>query len=98
MLPNEIIHGVLLNEGDISLEELARACAVEPQWIIEHVESGILANGSRYIASWRFTSSDLKRALRIRQLEYNFDAVPELAALYVDLLEEVEQLRKLKSI
>jgi chaperone modulatory protein CbpM len=34
------------------------------------------------------------RARRMRQLERDFDAIPELAALVADLLEEMETLRQ----
>lgn len=89
----DIVTGVLLDEAALTLEELAQACAVEPQWIVEHIEAGVLGDGSLQVTSWRFTSYDLKRARRIHQLERDFDAVPELAALTVDLLEQVEQLK-----
>ena len=42
----------------------------------------------------RFTSPELARARRLLALERNFDANPELAALTVDLIEEVEHLRR----
>jgi len=93
-MTQEKILGVLLEDAALSVDEFARACAVEPQWVIERIESGILGDGSVYIASWRFTSNDLRRARRIRQLECDFDAAPELAALCVDLLEEIELLKR----
>ena len=94
MTQNDIVTGVLLDEVALTLEELAQACAVEPQWIVERVEAGILGDGSMHVTSWHFTSIDLTRARRMRQLERDFDAVPELAALMVDLLEEVERLKR----
>lgn len=93
MTQYDIVTGILLDEVALTLEELAQACAVEPQWIVERVEAGILGDGSMQVASWRFTSIDLTRARRMRQLERDFDAVPELAALMADLLEEVERLK-----
>ena len=93
MMQDDIVTGVLLDEFALTLEELARACAVEPQWIVERIEAGILCDGLIHIASWRFTSKDLTRARRMRQIEHDFDAVPELAALVADLLEETERLK-----
>jgi chaperone modulatory protein CbpM len=93
MTQNDIVTGILLDEVALTLEELAQACAVEPQWIVERVEAGMLGDGSMYVASWHFTSTDLTRARRLRQLEHDFDAVPELAALMADLLEEVDHLK-----
>lgn len=89
----EIVSGVLLDDVALSLEELAHACSVEPQWVVERIETGILGDGVMQVTSCRFTSSDLTRARRLRQLERDFDAAPELAALTTDLIEEVERLR-----
>jgi chaperone modulatory protein CbpM len=93
MTQDDIVSGVLLDEVALTLGELAQACAVEPQWIMERVEGGILGDGSVQLECWRFTSRDLTRARRIRQMERDFDAEPELAALVADLLEEVEYLK-----
>ncbi|RAR62830.1 MULTISPECIES: chaperone modulator CbpM [Halomonadaceae] len=98
MADDKAVRGELIDESTLTLEELARACAVEADWVIERVESGLLADGSRYVTSQRFTSQrftsrDLTRARRLRQVERDFEAEPELAALVADLLEEVERLR-----
>jgi len=93
-MTQEKIIGVLLEDAALNVDEFARACAVEPQWVIERIESGILGDGSVYLSSWRFTSNDLRRARRIRQLECDFEAAPELAALCADLFEEIEQLKR----
>lgn len=94
MMQIDIVSGVLLDDAALSLEELAHACAVEPQWVVERIEAGILGDGSMQITGCRFTSNDLARARRMRQLECEFDAVPELAALVVDLIEEAEHLKR----
>jgi chaperone modulatory protein CbpM len=93
MAANGTAKGELIDESALTLEELARACAVETEWVVEHIESGLLADGSRYVANWRFTSRDLTRARRLRQFERDFEAEPELAALVADLLEQVERLK-----
>lgn len=95
MKKNETLTAVILEDAALDIDEMARACAVEPQWVIERVESGVLGDGSTYTTHWRFSSQDLRRARRIRQLERDFDAAPELAALCADLIEEVERLRGL---
>eukprot|EP01133_Synstelium_polycarpum_P006666 gene6667-7749_t len=48
----------------------------------------------RRLTAWRFTSLDLVRARRLREIESVFDANAELAALVVDLSEEVARLRR----
>jgi chaperone modulatory protein CbpM len=93
MVQQRNVSGELIDEVTLSLEELARACSVESEWIVERIEDGLLADGSPYVATWRFTSRDLTRARRMCQLERDFEAAPELAALAADLIEENHRLR-----
>ena len=93
MAEDDILTGVVLDEVALTLEDLARACAVEPRWIVERVEAGLLGSASLKSAEWRFVSADLVRARRLAALERDFDANQELAALVVDLIEEVGRLR-----
>jgi len=90
----ECLSGVLLDEAALTLDELARACAVEPEWVVQRVRTGILLDGAAVdMAGWRFTSIDLVRARRLRQVERDFDANDDVAALVVDLSEEIRRLR-----
>lgn len=93
MAQNDIITAYISDDACLTLEELCRACAVEPVWVIHHVEEGLLEPLSGPSDHWRFTVSCLQRTRRMHALERDFDAVPELAALMVDFLEEVERLR-----
>jgi chaperone modulatory protein CbpM len=94
MQSNQAISGVLLEEVALSLEELARAVDVEPEWVVRHVQAGILGGEvSVQVTSWRFRSSDLDRARRLLSVERDFDANEELAALVIDLGDEVRRLR-----
>ncbi|MFC5462474.1 MerR family transcriptional regulator [Massilia niabensis] len=97
MLANQTLTGVLIDEVALDLDELARACRVEPDWVVRHVQAGVLgAPGSEAphaLASVRFRSVDLARARRLFELERAFDANEELAALVIDLADEVRRLR-----
>ena len=90
--------GELLDDHNLSLQDLARACRRAPEWVRAHVEAGVIETTTRLSAShsgeWHFTSTTLVRARRIAQLEATFDADPHLAALATDLMEEVAQLRR----
>ena len=76
-----------------SAEELARACDTSADWVHLHLQAEAL-RAEEADGAWRFDSAGLVRASRIAQLEAIFDADPQLAALTVDLLEEVTQLRR----
>lgn len=85
---------VVLEEMPLNLRELAASCAVSEQWIIEHVQAGVLeAPADADPGEWRFAGFALRRARRLYELERDFDANPELAGLIADLLEELERLR-----
>ncbi|MDC8757452.1 MerR family transcriptional regulator [Janthinobacterium fluminis] len=92
MAQTHIVVGVALDESALTLEELARACAVEPEWVRERVDTGILG-GPAAPSQRRFSGADLARARRLRDVERTFDADENLAALVVDLSEEVRRLR-----
>ncbi len=95
MSRHEILTGVVLEEVALSTDELACACAVETVWVIEHVHAGLLeAMQDEAPQHWRFASAQLRRARRLIEIESSFDANPEVAALVVDLMDELQQLRQ----
>lgn len=69
----------------ITLEELVVVCAVSREWVRERIDEGLLPE--------RFDTLTVRRVRRMRALERDFDAAPELAALMADLLEELDALR-----
>ncbi len=93
MHDDETLIGYLMDESWLTLEQAAAACSVEPGWLIRHIEEGFFPHAESVAGTWRLTSVSLLRARRMRQLERDFEAVPELAALVADLLEEMDVLR-----
>ena len=98
MATQDTLHAVLaelLDEqpGNLTLEDLARCCAMAPGWVVERVEAGLL-QGDRSTGRWQFSGATIVRARRLARLESTFDADPELAALTADLIEEVNTLRQ----
>lgn len=94
MSDNESLAAQLLDETALTLEELAHACSVEPDWVVQHVRAGVLGgNVELEVNRWRFGSGDLGRARRLLRIEQDFDANEDLAALVVDLGDEIRRLR-----
>lgn len=89
----DVLIGTLMEDCWLTLEQLAAACSVEPDWLIRHIDEGLFPGAVSIAGTWRFTSASLARARRMRELEVRFDAGPELAALMADLLEEMDELR-----
>ena len=83
----EIIEGEMLR-----IEEIARLCSVSVDWVLSHV------HGETLMAEWRegdcyLSSASLWRARQIASIEARYEADPQLAALVVDLMDEVRELR-----
>lgn len=84
----------MTHEDDwLTLEELCTACAVEREWVVARVREGLFPAAGATVEEWRFGAAALRRARRMRGLERDFEAVPELAALVADALEELDALR-----
>jgi chaperone modulatory protein CbpM len=97
------VSGVLIDEVTLTIVELANACSVDYGWVVQRVEDGLLERNDDAVtatvsranaAEWRFASTALIRARRLANIERTFDANAEVAALVVDLLEEVATLRQ----
>jgi chaperone modulatory protein CbpM len=90
----DVLIGVLVEDSWLPLEQVAAACTVEPEWLLRHIEEGLLPGATSISGTWHLSSAGLLRARRMRQVERDFDAGPELAALFSDMLEELDVLRR----
>lgn len=86
--------GFLVDEqSTFTLDELAHACSVHVEWVVELVQEGVLEARGEHPERWEFPGPMLARArtaLRLqRDLELNLAGV----AVVLDLLEELEALR-----
>ena len=78
----------------LSVTEICQACPITHTHIEEWVAEGVLQPEGSNQSDWRFTGHSLRRAKiasrLVRDLEVNTPSV----ALALDLLEEIETLRK----
>jgi chaperone modulatory protein CbpM len=93
MSEEDILMGSLMEDSWLTLEQVAAACAVEPGWLLRHLDEGLFPHAESVAGVWRFSGQALLRARRMRQIERDFEAVPELAALVADLLEDMDTMR-----
>lgn len=84
---------LLDEQAHLSLNELARACCMQPNWVTERLAAGLL-HGEHTGGGWHFSATTVVRARRLAHLEATFDADPQLAGLTADLIEEVALLRQ----
>lgn len=92
---NGTIEGVVLDDsGQLTLTEICGACSTNAEWIVTLVEEGILEPRGNEIRHWRFTSVCLKRARTVRRIQDDLGVNLAGAALAIDLIEEVDLLRR----
>ena len=79
----------LLTVGDLS-----RMCAVEERHIVEFVEEGVLSVVEINTREWRFSGAALRRARLALRLERDLELNLAGVALALDLMEELQTLRR----
>jgi len=85
---------ILEEESELTLSDLVQACTVKSEKIIELVDIGVLEPSGRAPANWRFSGASLHRARRALALQHELDIDLAGAALALELLEEIESLRR----
>jgi len=78
----------------LSVQDLERMFAVEQRRIIEWVEEGVISALEMDAAEWRFSGAQLRRARIALRLERDLGVNAAGVALALELLEELEQLRR----
>lgn len=78
---------------NLDLKHFAEACGKSPDWILQLLEYEILpARPEDRIH--QFFGEDISRARRAYRLQRDFEASLSAVAMMMDLLDEVQQLRK----
>jgi chaperone modulatory protein CbpM len=101
MTNNKILRGQLVEEATvITLTELCRSCTVKIEEIIIMVEEGIIdPQGERpdpaAAAQWLFHISTVKRVRTVVHLQRDLGVNLPGAALALELLDKIAELKKL---
>jgi chaperone modulatory protein CbpM len=90
----KLLRGDLIDEDvEMTLAQLCQACEISEAQIIELVEQGIIDPLGPEPAEWRFVSVSLRRVRITRNLQRDLGVNAPGAALALELLEEIEELR-----
>ncbi len=91
---SKLLSGDLLDEDvEMTLAQLCQACELSEEEIIELVEQGIIDPLGPEPAEWRFVSVSLRRVRITRNLQRDLGVNAPGAALALELIEEIEELR-----
>jgi chaperone modulatory protein CbpM len=95
MSKQTVLTGIIIEEATVfTLAELSRACGKPAEWILALVEEGIIEPVGGDQSHWQFRGHCLRRARIVQRLESDLGLNLAGAALALELLEEVESLRK----
>lgn len=80
-------------QRSFDLHHFAQACGQSPEWVLQLLEYDILPNrpDSRV---HQFFGDDISRARRAYRLQRDFDASFTAVAMMLDLIDEVQNLRR----
>ena len=92
---DQALSGAIFEESALlTVKDLSRMCAVDERHIVEFVEEGVLNVVEISAAEWHFTGAALRRARRALRLEQDLEINLAGIALALELMEEVERLRR----
>ena len=79
-----------------TLDEMSNTCSVRTEYIIELVNEGIVEPMERQRAQqqWSFTGKSLLRIRKTQRLQHDLGVNLAGAALVLDMLEEIDQLKE----
>lgn len=96
MSPSEdqALTGTLFDSNSIlSIHDLSRMCEVDERHIVEFVEEGVL-NVIELRSEWQFTGDAVRRARLALRLERDLELNLAGVALAIELIEELQRLRR----
>ena len=92
---DQALAGAIFEETALlTVEDLSRMCAVEERHIVEFVEEGVLSVVEINTLEWRFSGAALRRARLALRLERDLELNLAGVALALDLMEELQALRR----
>ena len=90
-----ILNGEIVEQQTpLSLGELCQQYAVHAEWIVDLVDEGILEPQGEQQVQWRFSGESCRRVSVVLRLQRDLDVNLAGAALALDLLEELQALRR----
>ena len=92
---DQALLGAIFEESAVlTVKDLSRMCAVDEQHIVEFVEEGVLSVVEINTAEWHFTGAALRRARLALRLERDLELNLAGVALALELIEELQRLRR----
>jgi chaperone modulatory protein CbpM len=97
--PTPVSGDLLEDDVELSMQELCSACELSEKQVVKMVEHGVIDPVGDEPGKWRFVGVSLRRVRITRNLQRDLGVNTPGAALALELLEELEELRaRLRSL
>jgi chaperone modulatory protein CbpM len=94
-LEDQALPGAIFEESAVlTVRDLSRMCAVDERHIVEFVEEGVLSVVEIDTTEWHFSGAALRRARLALRLERDLELNLAGVALALELMDELEHLRR----
>lgn len=94
LVPMATILAEVLDESlQLSIGDISRLCSVQRKVIIDMAQFGIVEPKGQGLNNWRFSGHDLVRVRQTLRLQNDLGINMAGAALVIDLLDELNELR-----
>jgi chaperone modulatory protein CbpM len=91
----DVLMGQLLDDSiELELEEFCRICHASEEFVMALVAEGVIEPHGGDRARWRFTGLSVRRTQVAIRLHHDLDVNLPGVALAVELLEEIDRLRR----
>lgn len=91
----DILMGQLLDDSlELELTEFCRICHTDEEFVLALVAEGVIEPQGEERPQWRFTGRSVRRTQVAVRLHHDLDVNLPGVALALDLLEEIERLRR----
>lgn len=77
-----------------TLEELCQWCNADADWILEIISYGVIEPTGPSRSQWRFTSKSIARVAKAKRLQRDLELNMPGVAVVLELLDEIERLRR----
>lgn len=91
----DVLIGQLLDESlELEFDEFCRICNANEEFVMALVAEGVIEPRGAQRPQWRFTGRSVRRTQVAVRLHHDLDVNLPGVALALDLLEEIERLRR----
>ena len=91
-----IVSEIVEDSAMCTLDDLCLSCNVNPDWVAELVEHGVIEAVGQTRLDWTFTTLSIVRVAKAKRLERDLGLNLPGVALALDLLDQLDEMRAIE--